>query len=73
MSKFAEFYRRLATTDREAFAKRAKLSRRYIEIHLMAPAGPRKGASIIVIKRIAKASRGVLTETDVFEHFSAAA
>lgn len=70
MSKFRDYYNKLDSPHRDAFCRRADLSRRYVDIHLMAPKGPRKGASVGTIKRIAKASRGKLKQAEVFDHFA---
>lgn len=65
-----DYYRSLDADEREAFALRAKTSRAYIEIHLMAPdMGRRKTPRQALMKALAEASDGNCSMTDVLAHF----
>lgn len=64
---FQEFYKGLAPSEREAYAQRIPLSRRYIELHLLNTL--RRNPRDTTKERMAKASNGALSYEQVCASF----
>lgn len=69
MVNFSDWYKELSTADREAYARRADTTVRYIETHLIAPEARRKVPRRDLMTRLIAASNGALSFPELAAYF----
>ncbi len=69
MVNFSDWYKELPPSEREAYARRAETTTRYIETHLIAPESRRKVPRRDLMTRLIAASNGALSFPELAAYF----